>query len=1401
MLLNDAVGDTVTQVFSQVQAGGRHWMQNDDGGAPPNAYWSDGLAPTNGNDYVVPTNMVLRTPEGGGAPDFIGDSLRIDPGGTLALKVGYGQDNRMLGDLVLNGGSLGSWVGTTGGEQQRLNLNTNELRVAADSVIAMDGTNRRRVRVLDAVLTGPGDLTINGNDINDVMVMDPTVDGSAYAGTWILNGGRLSVNGASAFGTADGGVVIMTNAAMTSWDSPTLDLNASSVGAEPLEMNSGAANLRTRLRAVSGTNVWGGPITLRGDGPVQINADGGGTVLTIAGDITGGDPTRMMIRGGAGTGVIAGTINVPNGGFFKTDSSRWIIATNGHAWAGTGIANGTIELGADNALPPSESLSIGQGGSGATLDLAGYNQTVARLVHAVGSPAASQTIGNSRSNSVSVLTVSGPTNGIFGGTIQDWLADGTGQVSLVVAGGQALTLSGNSTYTGPTTVDNAALYVSGSVVSDIAVLNGSTFGGGGLCSNLVIHAGCTHAPGLNGIGTDTVIGNCDLRGTLAVEVIGGRVAASDRLVVSNALSVEAASTLRISQPSPADRLVYVLAEYGSRVGAFGATNGLPSGYTVLYDYGAASNQLALVGLSHKWEGAGTGDSWATDENWENDASPLTVTATPVVFDSEGTTTNGPRVQTSLLDGDRVVGGLVMATAFGQYHTIEMTGATLRVDGDMLVSEAGRNTHVTFLDSLGGGALVVTNGNMYMGYNGAYDTLEVDSAFTFASTNGVIDFARREGPITSNTVTRIDMSNAPSVDIVCEDVLVATATPENGGQVAGKVTFSHAGTNRITATSVTVGASPTAGNTAIASEFHFGGGLTELSVDTFTAPFQKSVVRMDAIPGGTLVLRGRSKPGMNLRLGFNQSGTGTPGVGTLNTRGAAVDALFNTLELGSHISGNGHGQGTFIMDAGIATASNIVLAITGGSNPQNTRGNLTIEGGTFMVTDSVTNGNGQGVIRVDHGSMTVSNMLHVCTLLAGGNGNRTGRLDVVNGPVRIGAGTGNRNLYAARNLASVNSRCDGTIDFSSTPSVTATLVNLGLGQGNHQNYGTLRLSEGGTNDITASTVTIADCNPEGNTADWSRLICGGTTHIAANAIYVGRRKSQGELTMVPGSSVTIGSVSNPVPILRIGFNDINTGTHTKGLLSGSNGTLRVYAADVVVGRHSAVGGTWTGSGTGWITLDSSNDLLVATNVVLGDAWANHAAARASGSLIVSDGAVFAEIVTLAGVTNTANATGRIALSGGVVTADTIRPGSNTAGTATFDFDWTGGELTVGRFDETLVQDGGTLAPGGTNVGTTVVTEDYAGNAGTWAIDVDGTGEGTNDHVRVANVLRLEGVDLDVNEMAAADDSEYILAEYGSRIGSFAAVDIPKHYRVEYGYGAQGNQVALVFGRPGTVLILR
>jgi len=82
---------------------------------------------------------------------------------------------------------------------------------------------------------------------------------------------------------------------------------------------------------------------------------------------------------------------------------------------------------------------------------------------------------------------------------------GTG--SITVRGGGTLTMNGNSTYSGPTTVETGStLIVNGSLTSDVTIESGASHGGSGSVGSLTLQAGSTLAPG-NSIGTIHVGGD------------------------------------------------------------------------------------------------------------------------------------------------------------------------------------------------------------------------------------------------------------------------------------------------------------------------------------------------------------------------------------------------------------------------------------------------------------------------------------------------------------------------------------------------------------------------------------------------------------------------------------------------------------------------------------------------------------------------------------------------------------------------------------------------------------------------------------------------------------------------------------------------------------------------------
>src|SRR5215469_15927070 len=68
--------------------------------------WSNGLAPTNGNDYAV-SIIRLRTPASTGSVTFGGDSLSINgPNGLMSYKGSGSTGIITVTNLILNGGGL-----------------------------------------------------------------------------------------------------------------------------------------------------------------------------------------------------------------------------------------------------------------------------------------------------------------------------------------------------------------------------------------------------------------------------------------------------------------------------------------------------------------------------------------------------------------------------------------------------------------------------------------------------------------------------------------------------------------------------------------------------------------------------------------------------------------------------------------------------------------------------------------------------------------------------------------------------------------------------------------------------------------------------------------------------------------------------------------------------------------------------------------------------------------------------------------------------------------------------------------------------------------------------------------------------------------------------------------------
>jgi autotransporter-associated beta strand protein len=143
---------------------------------------------------------------------------------------------------------------------------------------------------------------------------------------------------------------------------------------------------------------------------------------------------------GAGHTASVGSTLAGTTGLTKADSGTLMLSASNSYSGGTTVTAGTLALGNANALG-SGNLTV----NGGTLDLGGNNLTAANLGGAGGTIALG----------ANTLTASMTSGAVYSGAI-------TGSGGLVKTGASFLTLNGNNSYEGGTTISDGTLYVTGS---------------------------------------------------------------------------------------------------------------------------------------------------------------------------------------------------------------------------------------------------------------------------------------------------------------------------------------------------------------------------------------------------------------------------------------------------------------------------------------------------------------------------------------------------------------------------------------------------------------------------------------------------------------------------------------------------------------------------------------------------------------------------------------------------------------------------------------------------------------------------------------------------------------------------------------------------------------------------
>ncbi|HZZ26975.1 MAG TPA: autotransporter-associated beta strand repeat-containing protein [Pirellulales bacterium] len=377
-----------------------------------------------------------------------------------------------------------------------------------------------------------------------------TTSVNTYGGGTTVNSGVINVLNNSGLGTGP----ITVNGPNTGSPVARLQLHdgvtlTPNIVINTVSPGTGLGALTTDAISLSGTATFSGSITINaatGNGGDIVGPGAG--LLSFTGPITTGSGVAALV-------VRGGNVQLSGGGSYPQIS----ITGNDTTLGVTGVTS----IGANNGIAPNAVAALGVSGNGTltTLDLNGFNQTLASIVTSQSnSTANTSTITNSSTTSASILTLAptATTNASFAtntatvGTASITDSDSTHPLSVVLNGDPAgiqqflVGTGGGFTYHGSTTLTSGTL-----VVDDIE--NGGSSSSIGAsdstATNLVFNGGTLQLTGATSRNTDrNFTMNDGKTATIDVVTAGASLTLNGNATVSGTESSNHASFSKPNNP-------------------------------------------------------------------------------------------------------------------------------------------------------------------------------------------------------------------------------------------------------------------------------------------------------------------------------------------------------------------------------------------------------------------------------------------------------------------------------------------------------------------------------------------------------------------------------------------------------------------------------------------------------------------------------------------------------------------------------------------------------------------------------------------------------------------------------------------------------------------------------------
>lgn len=519
--------------------------------------------------------------------------------GTLELDLSFGNTG-LLGNsnvLSLAGGSL-ILRGDSGASLDSSETFSSDPVFAANtsSILGINSNGGQSTTLNLGNNWNPGAnafLVVNYENANTASFVNT---GSAITGTGALTGGifpYLIVKDSSGtgFGTQDGSFNIVRNTNTTALSStnstPTTGTTDFTTHSSDPDYDAPGGTLLLDTNTPHAVNTLvvdttgGGILDLNGgrmtftQGALAVTGTGAYTIQN--GQLGSDNQTLLVFTDSTGDLTLNTTVSGGLGGFVKQGSGTLVLAGTNTYTGETIVGGGTLQLGSTTALDSATDLVLTDVAN-AIFELNGFNTTVASL-------SGGGSIGGTIALGANSLTVGGDsTSTTYAGSI-------TGNGSFVKDGTGTLTLTGNSSYTGSTTVNAGILNLqSGGALGPAGVINVTTgatlqFQGGITVNSGDLNLQTGAAIGQNG-GLVNMGGNNSFNGRVNVQGSHSAIIAVD----SGTLTIDNGNTTNLGLGA---NTLTLLAASGStiNIGSNGSGDNIGMGNSTLILDGAGNGNL------------------------------------------------------------------------------------------------------------------------------------------------------------------------------------------------------------------------------------------------------------------------------------------------------------------------------------------------------------------------------------------------------------------------------------------------------------------------------------------------------------------------------------------------------------------------------------------------------------------------------------------------------------------------------------------------------------------------------------------------------------------------------------------------------------------------------------------